>query len=271
MTSASRGYRDWPSCSNRSTNAWWLKPGGQEPDPVRVRADQVGQEGLRVPDRMAQPEHPGERRALVHRPGQHGHRVAVAEQVGVRADVVHVPGQRGGHRDGPQAAEDPADAQGVADRLAHPVPGRDVEVGPGRVVAADLHLVDHVAGAVQRLAPVLGRADRGVRARLRGDPLGQPLGVGQPPGTDVVQREMQLAAELGVGAEVGHHVPGELDTARADKGHLDHSSVVFHCGGLRARARKNMPQRRPAGCSRPGQVGGRTGSDGRSRAFQVVM
>ena len=26
MTSASRGYRDWPSCSNRSTNAWWLKP-----------------------------------------------------------------------------------------------------------------------------------------------------------------------------------------------------------------------------------------------------
>ena len=26
MISASRGYSDWPSCSNRSTNAWWLKP-----------------------------------------------------------------------------------------------------------------------------------------------------------------------------------------------------------------------------------------------------
>ena len=26
MTSVSLGYRDWPSCSKRSTNAWWLKP-----------------------------------------------------------------------------------------------------------------------------------------------------------------------------------------------------------------------------------------------------
>ena len=26
MTSASRGYRDSPSCSKRSTKAWWLNP-----------------------------------------------------------------------------------------------------------------------------------------------------------------------------------------------------------------------------------------------------
>ena len=26
MTSASRGYSDSPSCSKRSTNAWWLNP-----------------------------------------------------------------------------------------------------------------------------------------------------------------------------------------------------------------------------------------------------
>ena len=26
MISASRGYKDWPSCSKRSTKAWWLKP-----------------------------------------------------------------------------------------------------------------------------------------------------------------------------------------------------------------------------------------------------
>ena len=248
MTSASRGYRDWPSCSKRSTNAWWLKPGGQEPDPVRIGADQVGQEGLGVPDRMAQPEHPGERRALVHRPGQHGHRVAVAEQVGVRADVVHVPGQRGGHRDGPQAAEDPADAQRVADGLAHPVPGRDVEVGPGRVVPADLHLVDHVAGA--RRAPRAGPGSRSPSRRRRDCSEIRRASRSAWASRSALMsysERCRLAVELGVAAQVGHHVPGELDTARADKGHLDHSSVVFHCGGLRARARKNLPQRRPAG------------------------
>ena len=131
MTSASRGYRDWPSCSKRSTNAWWLKPAVRNRTRSGSAPTRLGQEGLGVPDRVAQPEHPGERRALVHGPGQHGHRVGVAEQVGVRADVLHVPGQRGRHRDGAQAAEDPADAERVADGLAHPVPGRDVEVQPG--------------------------------------------------------------------------------------------------------------------------------------------
>ena len=50
----------------------------------------------------------------------------------------------------------------------------------------------------------------------------------QPLGADVVQREVQVTAELRVAAQVGHDVPGELDAARADERYLDHSSIVFH-------------------------------------------
>ena len=46
--------------------------------------------------------------------------------------------------------------EGVGDRLAHAVPGRDVEVGAGGGVPADLDLVDDVVGAVDG-----GRAGRG--------------------------------------------------------------------------------------------------------------
>ena len=70
--------------------------------------------------------------------------------------------------------------------------------------------------------------------------------------------------ELGVAAQVGHHVPGELDTAGADEGHLDHSSVVFHYGGLRARARKNRRNEdRPGvpGSTRPSGAGLAADSD----------
>jgi len=127
-----------------------VEPRGEEADPLRVGADEPGQEGLGIADRMAQAEHPAEPGALVRGPGEHGHRVAVAEQVGIRAHLEHVPRQVEHDGYGPQAAEDAADAEGVPDRLAHPVPGRDVEVGPGGGVAAYLHLVDHVVGAGQR-------------------------------------------------------------------------------------------------------------------------
>ena len=223
MTWASRGYSDSPSCSKRSTKAWWLKPAvrkrtrsGSAPVSL-VRNAWVSRTEWHRPNTRVNGG------ALVHRPGQHGHRVAVAEQVGVRADLVHVPGQRQHHRDGAQAAEDPADAQRVADRLAHPVPGRDVEVGPGGGVPADLHLVDHVPGARQRLPPVQGRGHRRRGAGLLRYPAGQPLGVRQPLRADVVQRDVQLTAELRVAAQIGHHVPGELDASRSDERHRHHA------------------------------------------------
>ena len=71
----------------RAIYAWDVvnEPGGEEADPLRIRPDQVGQERLGVPDRVAQAVHPVEPGSLVNCPRQHGHRVAVAEQVGVRA------------------------------------------------------------------------------------------------------------------------------------------------------------------------------------------
>ena len=129
-------------------------------------------------------------------------------------------------------AEDPADPEGVADRLTHPVPGRDVEVGPGRPVPADLHLVDHVTGAGQGGPAVQRRGHGRARAGLRRDPADEPLGVREPLGTDVVQRKVQVAAKLWVAAQVSRHVPGELDAAGAMKvtlitGHECYISVNY--------------------------------------------
>ena len=225
MTSAQRGVQGLAVLLEAEHEGLVVEARGEEADPLRVGPDQLGQERLGVTDRVAQAVHPAELAALVHRPGQHGHRVAVAEQVGVRADLGHVPGQRHRHRDRAQAAEDPADAQRVPDRLAHPVPGRDVEVGPGGGVPADLHLVDDIAGSGQRRAPVRGRGYRRLGPGLLGDPAGQPLGVRQPLLADVVQREVQAAAELRVAAQVRHHVPGELDAACSDERHCDHQLV----------------------------------------------
>ena len=135
-----------------------------EAHPLRVGAHELREEGLGVADRVAQAVHPLEPGALVGGPGEHRHRVAVAEQVGVRAYLVHVPRQVDHDGDGAQAAEDAADAEGVADRLAQPVPGGNVEVGAGGRVPADLHLVDHVVGARERGAAVPGRGHRGLRA-----------------------------------------------------------------------------------------------------------
>jgi hypothetical protein len=140
------------------------------------------------------------------------------------------------------SAEDPADAERVRDRLPQPVPGRDVEIQPGRTVAADLDLVDHVGSARQRVGAVRGRADLGGRSGLRDDLAHQPLGEGQPLGADVVQGELKLAAQVGEAAQVGDDIAGELDAACADERNLDHSSKVFHCDQIRARALK--PRRR---------------------------
>jgi len=64
----------------------------------------------------------------------------------------------------------------------------------------------------------------------------QPFGVRQPLGADVVEDEVQPAAELGVAAQVGGHVTGELDASGAYEGQLDHSSLVFHVSEFLARS-----------------------------------
>ena len=59
---------------------------------------------------------------------------------------------------GAQRAEDAADPERVGDRLPQAVARRDLEVAQRRLVAADLHHVEHEVGAVDRGAPVEVRA-----------------------------------------------------------------------------------------------------------------
>ena len=100
--------------------------------------------------RVAEPDDLPLRRALIDELADHRHRVRVVEEPRVRADLGHVVADAEHHRGGAQRADDAADAERVADRLAHAVAGRDLEVAHGRRVAADLDAVDDVVGAVER-------------------------------------------------------------------------------------------------------------------------
>ena len=62
-------------------------------------------------------------------------------------------------------AEDAADPERVGDRLAQPVAGRDLEVEQRRLVASDLHHVEHVVGTVERGPALEVRRDRGEAPR----------------------------------------------------------------------------------------------------------
>ena len=86
-----------------------------------------------------------------------------------------------------------------------------------RSVPVDLDLVDDVVGALDGGEPVDRGGDRGPGAGLGADPLGDRLGMREPFGVDVVQRQLELAVQLGEAAQVGDDVAGELDAAGADE------------------------------------------------------
>ena len=145
----------------------------------------------------------------------HGHRIRVVQQPGVRAHLCHVPRDVGQDRKGPQAAEDSADADGVADGLLQSVLRRDLEVAHRGVVHTDLDDVDDVVGAVECAATVgagghlgvsAGRAGGGSRDRLRGL---------ETFGVDVVQHDPRRA-EFGKRQDVSEKLAGELDAAGPD-------------------------------------------------------
>ena len=84
------------------------------------------------------------------------------------------------HRDRAQRAEDAADPERVADRLAQAVGGGDLEVEQRRRVAADLDHVDHVVGARRARARRSRWASmRGAAAERAGRVAGHRLG--RPP------------------------------------------------------------------------------------------
>ena len=118
--------------------------------------DELTQADHRPVDGMAQPEHLQLRGDAMEERDVHGHRVRVVEQPGVGAHLRHVPRDVGQDREGPQAAEDSADADGVGDGLIQPVARRDLEVAHRGLVHADRDDVDDVVRAVECAPAVAG-------------------------------------------------------------------------------------------------------------------
>ena len=213
-----------------------VEPGRAERDPVLGEPDQLGQEGVRVAHAVAHPHHPGrgQPRPRPHAPRHHGHGVRVVEEQGIRAPLGHVVGHLDHHRDGSEAAHDAADADRVGDGLTDPVFPGDIEVGQGCLVATDLDLVDHVVGAVQGGPTRRVCGHRVVGAGSPDELLRRAVRVAEPLCVDVVQRDLQGAVELLIGAEVGEDAPREFDATRPHDGHLRHerkASIGFRAGG----------------------------------------
>jgi hypothetical protein len=121
------------------------------------------------------------------------------------------------YREGAQRAEDAADAEGVGDRLAQAVAGRDREVGAGGLVHADLDDVDDEVGVREGRAAVEVRGDLRFGAAYLGDVPGRALRRREPFRVDVVQRDPGVG-EFGEGEQVGEQALREHHTAGADEG-----------------------------------------------------
>ena len=88
--------------------------------------------------------------AALHVAGQHSHRISVIEKERVRAHFFHVPCKILHDRDGAQRAHDPADPEGVADRLAQAVFFRDFKIDDcGGGVTSHLDGIDDERGPAQ--------------------------------------------------------------------------------------------------------------------------
>ena len=198
-------------------NAWWLRPAAEERHLLDRHADELGQVRDRELHGVAEADDLRGRRARVDEPAEHRHRVRVVEEPGARAQLGHLTAERQHVIRGPERAEDPTDAEGVGDRLAEAVAGRDLEVLERRLVAADLDHVEDVVGALEGRAPVEVRADPGRGAAHTRDVGGHRLCGGEPVRVDVVQRDLD-AAQLRALEDVAEQVLREDDAPGADEG-----------------------------------------------------
>ena len=162
------------------------------------------------------------RRALVDELADHRHRVRVVEEPRARAQLGHVVADREHHRRRAQRADDAADAERVADRLADAVAGRDLVVAHRRRVAAHLHAVDDVVGAVERLAAIERRGHARVRAERLRDAARRSARPCPRRSESMSWSAISLSARLGEREDVAEQVAGELDAARADERDLGH-------------------------------------------------
>nr|BFF17404.1 hypothetical protein GCM10025730_09250 [Promicromonospora thailandica] len=174
-------------------------------------------------------------------PHVHGHRVGVVEQPRVGAQLAHVGGERLQHGEGAQRTEDAAHAGRVADGLAQPVPGGDLEVALRGGHAAHLDHVDHEVGAVEGRAAVGRRDDGRPPAELPVHLAGRRLGDRQPLGVDVVEHETRVH-QLGEAQDVGDELPGEDDAPGADERDADHADDHPWARARCARMRSDFPE-----------------------------
>ena len=122
----------------------------------------------------------------------HRHRVGVVEQPCVGTHAAHVRGDRVERRKRAQRSEDPADTEGVGDRLPDAVPCRYLEVDPSRCQAAHLNHVDHEVGTVERLGPIKVRRRRSAsRSAAPGSGCAIPCSRREALGVDVVEPDRQ--------------------------------------------------------------------------------
>ena len=203
-------------------NDWWLMPAPTNDDLRGRHPGDLGQLPRGVLHGVAEPDDLRGRRALVGDPAEHRHRVGVVEEPGARAHLGHVAADAEHHGRRPQRAEDAADAERVADRLAQAVAERHLVVADGGGVAADLHRVDHVVAR-----PRARRAGRATPSRADAGRGPRRPGARAPRPSRAARHRCRAArsrvAEFGEGEDVADEVARELDAAGADEGDLGHA------------------------------------------------
>ena len=175
-----------------------------------------------------------QRRPRPDAPWHHCHRVGVVEEEDARTAFGHLVRHLDHNGDCAKASHDSADADRVRDRLAQSILLRDLEIREGCLVPPDLDLVDDVVGTVERRSGRLVRGHQVPGLRSLDLVSGGALRVREPLGVDVVQRDVEGAVELLVGAEVGDDASGELDAPCPQDGDIRHvrkASMTHSAGG----------------------------------------
>ena len=211
--------------------------GRQIVDVGDVLAENLGEMAGGVLHAVAEPDRADFRRHPGERPHIDRHRVDVLQHQRVRADLFHVAGDRLEHGNGPQTAEDAADAERIGDGLPQAVALGHLEIGDGRrLVAADLHHQDDEIRALQRLPAVGRRLDpRPGQLERFADALGDDLRGLEPLVVDVEQGDGQVG-QTGACQHIAEDVLGKNRAAGADKANLGHFGLLRACRPCQIRA-----------------------------------
>ncbi|MMZ60065.1 hypothetical protein D1872_221370 [compost metagenome] len=142
----------------------------------------------------------------VHHIRQHRHRIRIIEEPGIGAYLLNIPGKVKHDRNRAQVAEDPADAQRVANRLTQSVFFRHFKIGDRtRVIPADLNGVNDVFGAAQRRFAVAVGLDGAAAPQRCRHAVKQTFRVAQALGVNIEQRKLEPLQRFRQ-----HHIPQHI-------------------------------------------------------------